>query len=470
MIAPQSGIAEPTLCAEKKSLESPKDCPHGESLLNGNADKCPEDVPLPPSPDERADTINTTAAVDISDTSQPLEATVKLVEGNTTDDVKSVSLNNENDDRIDSIEVGGQGGPASAAGGTAAATSNSSTSVSSKNNSSAPATSDLKDLEQSPMSKASDPAMDEQRTTIDSSITSGDEGGADVISQVVDDSDKQDIVTENGQRDGDSSQLSAAAAAVATGEGPVEEVIVSADKDELMTETATATEDKAAVDVVESIPVVAGDNAIEDEPTIVIGEVKSVADEELEESMLPEEAVEDCVTEAESEPKDDMDTLQLDDSQEEEEDEVVTADEEQPEVRVKQEKVDRAPQDPTEIETIDIDTDDDDESDVESLVGPPLDDEEDDDDEDDVGEEEDFDEGDEDVESVGEAYEEFEVSDEENLSQEMVGDEVSDEDEARFAEMKNSHRGAKRKLSEERDGSGAGDQPGMALKERKLGW
>lgn len=391
----------------------------------------------------------------------------------TNDDVKTVSLNNENDDRVDSIEVGGQGDTASVA-----ATSNSTPAAPSTNdnsngtNNGVAAVDDPKDLEQSTMNKErsdSDPVvepeanvLDEHPTTEivaattepDSIVTNEDEeeGGDDNIADDAievatgNNKDKISIVTENGQgddlnksspssvvveehalteeivveavEDSPSNKLTLAEEEITKGEPPLTDTAIPETTDKKDSEIESIPDDipleeKKALESEESVQVIPGED-VPEEDSMMISNVQTVDQEDQ-----PETADDD-----EEEPL--GESLQLEDSQEEGDFDGGEEEDEDGE---------------NQIETIDIDTDDEDGEGEDSLVGPPVDE-----DEDDV----------EEVESLGEEYEEFEVSDEENSQEQDLaeGSDIEEEesisdgtsDDERFAQMKESNRGAKRKM------------------------
>lgn len=439
------------------------------------------------------------------------------IESNDSGDLKTVSLNNENDDRVDSIEVGGQGDTASAVAVTASNISSPEaaappSATNTTNNGVAPA--DLKDLEQSPLSKANDPvattiSVDTETIAATGDVTASEASpppptaGNDATEGHVDNDDKEKlIVTENGQGDNSQSQGTTpppppqAAADDATEEQDTPLAIESVASATLAAdEEAEGEKEKKDCEVEDKEPisldidperkdieeeVVVHEDAI----TLVIGEPRTVDKEEEEEPSpikLPSENA-DTAPEVDEEQDSDepaMATMQLDDSQEDMDDE----ERKMPELKLKIKQEPSAAavcdkpkeENSNEIVTIDIDTDDDesgeDNDEEGSLVGPPVDDDEDDEDEDDV-DEDDFEDVEEEVEEFGEEYQEFEVSDEEGADSQdpdllMVdeGDEVS-EDEERFAAMKESNRGAKRKLG---DAENKLVQQGSA-KERRVGW
>lgn len=395
----------------------------------------------------------------------------------TNDDVKTVSLNNENDDRVDSIEVGGQGDTASVAAATSNSTpapsTNDKSSCGDATNNGVAAVDDLKDLEQSIMAKEStdsDPVVEPEvveepptteilaaSTEPESIIIKEDlKGGDNIADDAIEvatgnNNDKKSIVTENGQGDdlNKSSPSSVVVEEQLTKEivveavedtpalSPVEKTLTLVEEDftnseHPLTDTAIpestdkkdpeikpitddiTLEEKKSLESEESVQVIPVED-VPEEDSMMISNVQTVDQEDQ-----PEPAEDD-----EEEPF--GASLQLEDSQEEEGDFDV-GEEEEDEDGVNQ------------IETIDIDTDDEDEEGEDSLVGPPVNDEDDDVEE---------------VESLGEEYEEFEVSDEENsqeqdlvegsdIEEESISDGTSDDE--RFAQMKESNRGAKRKM------------------------
>ena len=402
------------------------------------------------------------------------------------DEVKSVSLNNENDDRVVAIEVVGQGAATTNASDSTAADGAEAGSLHNNGAAVAPAVTpvvdDPKELEQSASaSKGSDPVKDTPSTeTItgeahEEAITTNDDVQVDNDADKREHDEKETVVVaalENGQ-----SVVGATPPEVAV-EGQTDSV-VEVDPEEKGDSVGVKTDVKETEEkcLEEEVPVVAVD-----EPSLVIIEDKEVPAKAVD-AKLPEEStdLEDCVETLKESDEVQMESLQLDDSQEIDEEDVeeVVDDEDGEEVKIKLEPSAKSrDQDENDIETIDIDTDDDEdeehaedeegayEDDEGSLVGPPLDDEDDE-------------EADLDQSVDGDAYEEFEVSDEEqpgeesqeDLDLQLVDEEDDDAsgggtstDEERFAAMKESNRGAKRKRNAEDEAASPG------TKDRKVEW
>lgn len=530
--------------------------PKEVNLRNGTAEKGAVDnnMPAPNVSDNRAGESETVAPTnDGPGNIEPNRG------GDCDDTVKTVSLNNENDARVDSIGVEGQGDSAS----TAAAVASSSPTVSgggggvvsdssnNTNNGLLPVGGDLKDLDQSTMSEGSGAAEEPMTTAVDidsdtiTSVTAStteevvvvSAGGPDsVVDDAIETQAKESATTDtqnndngvkgialaNGQEgnEGTVTPLAPTVVVDCGGQPTTKSVISAEDNDDEPSpveetnvadvEKAAEVESPVAVDltptppevVVESVDVPPEDvpreekKEIEEESSVQVMPEEDVPDEEesslvisevctVEDSTnkppvvsndvelkLPIESVdtaeeeeeEDDCQEVDRDPDGQLGPLQLDDSQEEEA-------EEEEGVMLDDTVGDLGEEEENQIETIDIDTDDDEDDDGEdedeeeeeeegdesSLVGPPVDDEDDDDVEE--------------VESLGEEYEEFEVSDEENgdAGDKDMSEQSTSGDEARFAEMRASNRGAKRKLHGPAAAASKTVQQ-SAAKERKVAW
>lgn len=438
------------------------------------------------------------------------------------DNVKTVSLNNETDDRIDSIGVGGQGEVEVDAA--AAATSNNSP----MENNGALAVDDLKDLDQSSTMSKGERGDDDPIAAENTAVLAGMEDGEEEAqpqlplpehssSSVGEETKGADklIATENGQADNEQRLVApessaepivhSAEADDKTAKGPeeskdqIETVDVPSTVDVTLVPNEEAVEEQKKdpeilpVDNnIKSVPEKESINADDlqaipvhpvsaDQEVVDVSEVKEIAEKKGEEESKELPKLQPEVKEA---PLDEpfVDTLQLDDSQELDKDVLEEVEDDDDEVAeqvvVKTERCAKSDQEDNEIETIDIDTDDDEEEDAEhiededdgSLIGPPLDDDE----SDGIGEE--GEDCDDEVESLEEEYDEFEVSDEEGPL--LIGDEEEEEeegedeqisgdgvtDEERFVEMKNRSQGAKRKMY------GNAKTVQQSAKERRVGW
>lgn len=532
-------------------------------------DVVPKEVNLRNGTAEKGTVDNNTPAPNVSDNRSGESETVAPTNdgpgniepnrgGDCDDTVKTVSLNNENDARVDSIGVEGQGDSAS----TAAAVASSSPTVSgggggvvsdssnNTNNGLLPVGGDLKDLDQSTMSEGSGAAEEPMTTAIDidsdtiTSVTAStteevvvvSAGGPDsVVDDAIETQAKESATTDAQNNDNGVKGISLANEGTVTplaptvvvdcsGQPTTKSVISAEDNDDEPSpveetnvadvEKATEVESPVAVDlpptppevVVESVDVPPEDvpreekKEIEEESSVQVMPEEDVPDEEesslvisevctVEDSTnkppvvsddvelkLPIESVdtaeeeeeEDDCQEVDRDPDGQLGPLQLDDSQEEEAEE---EEEEEDGVMLDDTVGDLGEEEENQIETIDIDTDDDEDDDGEdedeeeeeegdesSLVGPPVDDEDDDDVEE--------------VESLGEEYEEFEVSDEENgeAGDKDMSEQSTSGDEARFAEMRASNRGAKRKLHGPAAAATSKTVQQSAAKERKVAW
>lgn len=526
---PPAGIIVPVLASEAAApvaIEKKV----GEESIKLSAVSDPEPLPSPQNGTEKspAKTLPTEAgdadsvAGNNGDSGTPAAAAATTTT-NTIDDVKTVSLNNETDDRIDSIGVGGQGEVDDAA---AAATSNNSP----MENNGAVVVGDVKDLDQpSTMSKGVR-GDDDPTTAENTAVLGGVKDAAEEAEQPpphsssplsLEGADKV-IATENGQADSEQKVApeSSTETIVHSAEGedktvkgselskePIESVDVpsTADVRPVPSEEAVAAVKDQKIDpeilskdnniksatdkesiIAEDLQATPVDPVPEEKLLVNVSELENAAEKKeevepvqlpkLKEKKLPETVCpEDEVLGMVDEPV--MDTLELGDSQELDGDlleEVEDDDDVAEQVVVKKERCAKSDQEDNEIETIDIDTDDDDDEEAEriededggSLIGPPLDEDE----SDGIGEE--AEDCDDEVESFEEEYDEFEVSDEEGPL--LIGDEEEDEDEQisedgvtdeeRFIEMKNRSQGAKRKMY------GNAKTIQQSAKERRVGW
>lgn len=288
------------------------------AIINSAASKVVEVAgpSLATEPETTEDTTKPSRQNGLSDKSK--EAYNPPAKSNDDDEAKPASLNNENDDRIDSIGVGGQGG-----GGDA-----SSSSLENNGATVVVADDDLQDLEQSTTSKGTVAPADPTPTI-------------EATTAIIEAKDNKPIVgTENGVE-----------------EASVESPIAAGKESKRVAEEALETVEDSAT-TAETAPIEDNDLAAPQETEIVTAE-KDNDDVVVEpkEQLAPS-------ADAENESLD-APLILAEDSQDDEED-----------VKVKVEKV--SEQDENEIETIDIDTDDDDE---EVDEGDIIDDDEDEEDE-----------------------------------------------------------------------------------------
>lgn len=480
----------PTVSLNEESEEAEKRetkdlTTNGNGGVVGGGEKSPEETSSSKT-DATADSkVTSNASADAPSTADD----TLVVVGN----VKTVSLNNENDDRIDSIEVGGQGD----VGGGCDVTATSTNSPMEINQVGGGSGDEAKDLEQSTMSKGKSGG---DGSVVDSTAPVETSESSLSSAKSSDEVDKINIITENGTEK-EEILVEEKVAEVRELVKVEEEIAKPADADKEEEEDKKPKElpDKVVVDEKRQLPLQTEESVLRSqkensdqdekevsEKTSSRSEAVSVEDTEPvatkvdEKPSHPATSITPKITDTKTEEKSEkvtkevednkiveklpevkkvdedkvvMDSLQVEDSQE---GEVVA-------IRggeVKKERCANSDQEENEIETIDIDTDDDDEEEnslvehskgvilkigpsfvdddedeeEDSLIGPPVDEEDaEEGDDSDVIEEEEIDDVEE-VESFGEEYEEFEVSDEEEgASQE----EITLEEEGDEGEMSN---------------------------------